>query len=140
MKTEYPFNVSFWIAKEPTHTVEVRAWCSKGTDGSESWNWNVYGHVFEAHAWFDKPEILKTNMPLHYGASLEQLKIIRPALGIQYDWQKEHKTYTFGSDYSHYTDTENHPSPFEGVPYYVKRDALELAEWLQERAVKEHLC
>ena len=133
MNKKYPFAVSFWIVREKTHTVEVKAWASKGLSGEDVWRWNVYGHVFDAHPFFATPESLK-GMPLHWGATFDQFKTERPAFGIEYDWQKEHQTYTFGSDYAHYNDPEDWQSPLKGIPWQIEKDALELAEWLSDTA------
>lgn len=135
MKNKYPITMSFWIDKQQTHSVEVKSWsCAGMREGEIQWHWNVYAYIYETHPWFDKPEVLQTNLPLHYGASCSDLTITKPALGFKYDWQKEHHTFKFGSDYNHYTDPENQQSPLEGIPYYVERDALELVEWLKDRA------
>lgn len=132
---KYKFTVEFMISREQTHTVTIKAWSSDGMrQGETQWHWNVYGHVFETHPWFDKPEVLQTHMPLHYGASLSERRITEPALGLTRDWEKRYNTLVFGSDYNHYTDPENMQSPLEGIPYRVRTDALELAEWLKERA------
>lgn len=134
MKSEYQFAVEFKIVQTATHFVEVKAWSSKELDGDNKWHWNVYAYVYETHPWFCNPDVLQSNLPLHYGSSLSQLVSIKPALGIRYDWEKETRTLKFGSDYNHCTDSEHHQSPLEGIPYYVERDALELAVWLEERA------
>ena len=134
----YRTSTSFYIAEEQTHCVEVKAWSTFDSfQQVPRWQWNVYAHLYETHAWFDKPEILSGNLPLHYGASYSVRKIIEPVLGVQRDWEKRHETITFGSDYGHYTDSENHQSPTEGIPYYVLTDALELVTWLQERATAD---
>lgn len=131
MKCEHPFTVSFWIHKGSDCSVEVKAWARDGLDGEKLWHWNVYGHVFENHRMFATPEILQ-NMPLHWGASFDEFRTSRPAFGIKYDWQKENRAYTFGSDYSHYNDPESWPAPLDGIPWQVEKDAQELAEWLKE--------
>jgi len=133
MKTTYPFTVAFKIAREKTHTVEVVAWSCKGINSEDVWHWNVYAYVYNTHPLFSQPEFLQSNLPLHYGPTLEERHVITPVLGIKYDWQKEARTLKFGSDYSHYTDPEDHPSPIHGIPNNIEQDALELAEWLAAR-------
>jgi hypothetical protein len=143
IRTDYPFTVCFWVVREKTHTVEVRAWARKNSKGEDVWGWNVYGHVFEDHPMFATPDRLN-NMPLHWGATFDEFSTKAPAFGIKNDWQKERKSYTFGSDYMHYQDPEDWQSPLEGIPCQIERDALELAEWLKpeacdlaERLIKE---
>jgi hypothetical protein len=136
MESKYRFSVSFWVAREKTHSVEVKSWASKGLHGEDVWHWNVYGHVFDNHPLFATPERLE-GMPLHWGATFDEFRTTSPAFGIKYDWQKENKAYTFGSDYSHYQDPEDWQSPLEGIPYLVEQDALDLAAWLADNAACE---
>jgi hypothetical protein len=139
MDDKYPMAVSFWIAREKTHSVEVKSWASKNLDGTNKWNWNVYGHVFEGHRMFATPEFLQ-GMPLHWGATFDEFKLTGPALGIKYDWQKERESYTFGSDYMHYQDPEDWQSPLDGIPWQIEKDALELADWLAESTQEPTPC
>ena len=119
---KYKATVEFWIAREQTHSVSAKAW----HDGNK-WNWNVYAYVFDNHPLYENNEAL-LNLPLHCGCTFDQIWTRQP-FEIKYDFQRVTNTKVVGSDYNHiYDNYDNHPSPFDsGVPYYVERDALELA-------------
>lgn len=117
--------VEFWIAREKTYTVSAKAW----HDGNR-WNWNVYAYVFENHPLFDNNDAL-LDLPLHCGCTFDQIRANQP-FEIKYDHQRVKTTKIVGSDYAHYGDDyDNHPSPFDEIPYYVERDAKELAAALE---------
>ena len=127
---EYNKSVEFTIKRHKMFSVTAKGWqqCDK-------WNWNVYAHVFDNNELINDPERVMS-MTFNGGATFDQMITTIPAQGIKYDFQRESKKLTVGSDYAHiHDDYDNHPSPDDGVPGYVLRDALDLAEQLEAQSV-----
>ena len=139
--------IEWTVYKDNNFSVVIRNWKTKtrypdsdiqykqnpDSDGCYVVNrWNVYAHIFDTHRLFDKPETVM-NAPFHGGCNYEQKITFTPALGLRYDWQKEHTTYKFGCDYAHLYDSrfEEYDGK-DGVPYEIQNDAKELVEWLKE--------
>lgn len=115
----------FFFVREATHSISAKAW----HDGAK-WNWNVYAYVQESHPKFLDDEALQ-NMPFNGGCTHDSIRITQPTK-IEYSWQKRVTTKIVGSDYAHIHDNyDNHPSPFECIPYDVLCDAKYLAEAME---------
>lgn len=123
--SEYRATVEFWVAREKTHTVSAKAWhCGA------RWNWNVYAYIFDNHPIYENNEAI-LNLPLHCGCTYDRIRTEQP-FEIKYDFQLVTNTKIVGSDYNHiYDNYDNHPSPFDELPYYVESDAKELAAALE---------
>jgi len=131
MINKYNTKVEFKIKQGKTFLVTAVGW-----QYNEKWNWNIYASIFEAHPLFDDVENAK-QLPFNCGCTLDKIITDSPT-GNQSDWydfEKEYKTLKLGSDYSHiYDDYDNHPSPFDGLPGFIERDALELVEALEKQS------
>tara|TARA_R110002095_G_scaffold210499_1_gene197784 strand:+ start:650 stop:1054 length:405 start_codon:yes stop_codon:yes gene_type:complete len=124
---EFKAMVEFNIAVKKTFSVTIKAFQSL-----DKWNWNVYANIFESNELFNDLDNA-FNLPFHGGCTYDQIKTLTPARGIQYSWQKEEKTLVLGSDYAHLHDNhDNHPSPFDRIPYEVLKDAKELVDALNQ--------
>lgn len=120
----------FFFVRERTHSVSAKAWNHNG-----KWNWNVYAYIQPEHPKYDNNEALM-NLPFNGGCTYDAIRTIQP-FEIKYDFQKLSTTKIVGSDYNHIHDNyDNHPSPFECIPWQVLRDAKELAESLHVEAVE----
>ena len=127
--SEYKRTFGWYVAKESTFTVEVKAWERIGVDGDSEWGWNVYAYVFEDHPLFDNDDSLK-NLPFNCGCTFDQLSINQP-LKLEYDFQKVTRTKKVGSDYMHlYDEGMERNSPENGIPSNVLFDAKELVSAL----------
>lgn len=125
---EYKRTYGWYIAKEKTFTVEVKAW-DKGYGDKKNWGWNVYAYVYDTHPLFSNNDALK-NLPLHCGCTFDQLSITQP-LELEYDFQKVNHCKKVGSDYMHlYDEDMERSNPEYGIPYNVLGDAKELVEAL----------
>ena len=124
---EFRASVEFKIESQKTFSVTVKAW-----QLMDKWSWNVYANIFENHSLFN--DVNKAlELPFNGGCTYDEIKTHTPSRGIRYDWEKESKTLIVGSDYAHIHDNyENHPSPFDRIPFEVLRDAQELVEKLKE--------
>jgi hypothetical protein len=127
--TNYTVTISFWIDRQQTYDVEVKAWFS---EGMKLWHWNIYARIYENHPLFNKPEILKEEWPINCDISYSYLITTTPAFGIIYNRERIHNIYKLGCDYDSYAVSNNSISPFEKIPDYVKRDAVELSNWLKQ--------
>ena len=93
-------------------------------------HWNVYANVFEGTELFDNIERLES-APWHGGVTYQEKFTQRPAKGIQYDWQKEHSYYKYGSDYAHvYDEHFETEDGKDGIPYEIQGNARALVNWL----------
>ena len=113
--------VSFFIHKGSYFSVEIKAW-----KYSCRWNWNVYANFMEGHALFESSNhgILHRLEGLNGGITFEQEITSIPLGGIKYDFQREHKKITIGSDYMHYGDEDySFHNPVDGIPVRVYNDA-----------------
>ncbi|MBL4753828.1 MAG: hypothetical protein JKY52_09590 [Flavobacteriales bacterium] len=120
-------SVTFSYKREAHYSVYAKAWYYNG-----KWNWNVYVDIAESHDKFDDID-WAIGLPFHGGCTLDDLVVTSPARGIRYDFQKEYKKVTVGCDFNHVGDNyNNHPSPEEGVPYYVTLCVKELIEALKD--------
>jgi hypothetical protein len=123
-KTPKP-SCEFFFVRELTHSVSAKSW----HDGAK-WHWNVYAYVQEKHSKFADDEYLQS-LPFNGGCTHDSIRITQPT-EIKYDWQKRVTTKIVGSDYNHIHDNyDNHPAPFERIPFEVLRDAEALAAELE---------
>jgi len=130
MKTEYDIKVEFKIKSTKDFSVVAIGWKSR-----DQWNWNVYANIFESHPLFNDAEKAK-NLPFNCGCTFDKLITESPTKDKSewYDFDREYKTLKVGSDYNHiHDDYDNHPSPFDGLPGFIERDALELVKSLMTR-------
>lgn len=126
---KYNTSVSFWIAREKTHCVEVKAWYC-----DDKWMWNIYAHVFESHPFFNDHDKL-LGLPFNCDCTFDRTKTEEPLNGVERGWERKTISKVVGSDYAHiYDDYDNHPAPFENkdgeVPHPFLGDAEQLAEAL----------
>jgi hypothetical protein len=134
MKTEYDTKIEFKIKSTKEFSVVAIGWKSR-----DKWNWNIYASIFESHPLFNDVDNAK-NLPFNCGCTFDEL-ITQSPTGDKSswgDWQKEYKCLKVGSDYAHiYDDYDNHPSPFDGLPDFIERDALELVESLENKLAND---
>ena len=130
--------IVFTIERNKDFSVTVEGWNDVGFRNCdfetplEKWNWNVYAHIYESHPLFNKV-YLALELPFHCGATYDQIITHEPAQGIKYDHQKVTKYLKIGSDYAHCDDDyENHPSAFDGIPYFIESDANNLVKSLED--------
>jgi hypothetical protein len=125
---EFKATVEFKIAVKKTFSVTINAW-----QLNNKWAWNVYANIFETHSLFNNPEGAIDNLPFHGGCTYDKLKSEGATGGNKYDKSESHKTLVLGSDYMHlHDDYDNHPSPFDRIPYNVLNDAKDLVEALSQ--------
>lgn len=117
--------VEFKVKIAKTFSVTIKAWVYSG-----KWNWNVYANIFESHELFNDPKKAYESLPFNGGCTYDRLVSYTPSGADTYN-DRSSKTLTLGSDYAHiHDDYDNHPSPFESIPYKVMNDVNELVEAL----------
>lgn len=125
--------IEWKVKRHETFSVVAKGWTRDG-----KWNWNVYANIFENHPLFNQPSKAK-ELPLNCGCTYDEVRTAVPSEGIQYSWQRETKTLVVGSDYAHISDDyDNHPSGFDGVPYFVMRDCNDLVDALLAELDKDN--
>jgi hypothetical protein len=125
---EFNATVEFKIVVKKTFSVTIKAWQFDG-----KWAWNVYANIFEAHELFNNPGSAMDSLPFHCGCTYDKLKSVGVTGGNKYDNSGSRKVLVLGSDYMHlHDDYDNHPSPFDRIPYNVLNDAKELVEALNQ--------
>jgi hypothetical protein len=136
--------VVFTIEQNKDFSVTVEGWNDVGFRNGdyenliEKWNWNVYAHIYESHPFFNDVDSA-LELPLHWGATYDQIITHEPAQGIKYDLQKITKCLKVGSDYAHCDDDyDNHPSAFDGVPFLIDSDAKRLVKALEKALEKDN--
>ena len=117
------------VFTDKTFSVVIRAWNSPGITDlvDESWTWNIYAVIFDAHPLFKDPEKAISTLQFHWGATYEKFITTQEARGNQYEFQKDSRALKIGNDYAHYEDDYFMASnPKDGIPLTIQQDALQL--------------
>ena len=125
--SDFKKNYSLFI-KKPTYSIEVFVW----EMDENFWIWNVYVYLLKTNKLFNDVKSAK-NLPFHGGCTLDKFFTNEPALGIEYEWQKEDKTLKVGCDYNHLDDDYyNKCNPDNGIPPEIISDVDRLIQAVEE--------
>lgn len=115
------------VAQCKQFAITVRCW--KFSPESDTWNWNVYANIYEAHPMFGNVE-WATGLPLHWGATFDKFITFEKA-DQKYGEEKPTKTLKVGCDYMHCDDHRfEHADPKDGIYWEIKSDIGELFDAL----------
>lgn len=123
-------SVSYWVAREKTYSIEVKAWFDT------KWNWNIYFNAFDNFPLFDDNDFFM-RLDIHGGVTFDKQVISQPIGGCRFEWMKTTKSKTVGCDFCHlYDDYDNHPSPFDypngDIPNPFKYEAERTLKYIEE--------